>query len=160
MIFVYCHTGTLLPYFTWARLSYRLPFSRGTMGVVVAPCVPLLSKLAPCICFSAATQLQKDTVTVSITVWSLAVSVSHREGTRTGNICLRARCILAAELKLPMSSLKNRWLIKVKYSSFRKHINWCSMLIFQWFRQLHCMWCGETTPFLHSTSWAAVLEKL
>lgn len=111
-------TGSLLSEGLGKRLFHRV--------CLLSPTV------ASCICFSAAGQLQEDVLAVSIAVWSLAVSVSHQEGTRTGNIFLSARCILAAELKPPMSSLKNRWLIKAKYSSFRKHINWCSMLIFQW----------------------------
>lgn len=58
-----------------------------------------------------------------------------------------------------MSSLKNRWLIKVKYSSFRKHKNWCSMLITQWLGWLHCFWYSKTTPLSQSTSWVAAFIR-
>lgn len=51
-----------------------------------------------------------------------------------------------------MSSLKNRWPIKVKYSSFRKDINRCRMLITQWLGWLHFFWHSKTTPLLQSTA--------
>lgn len=103
---------SLTPSSMSARLWYGLPFSRGTRQAVVSP--PSQEQLATSVflLLSSCGRTWPQFPSLS----DLTVSVSHWEGIRTGNIFLSAKCILAAELKPPMSSLKNRWLIKVKYS--------------------------------------------